>query len=323
MAQPFYHLRPNKYVDRCLFVAMLERLNTEIPLNEHRYVGFGSYMFDDFKRIHDRLNLTSMISLEADPKIKVRADYNTPYKCIQVLNQTSTDFISGGEWDGEKTIIWLDYTSPELGEQFNDVAALSNLLNPHDIVRITLNANPSSLGKCDPSIMDLQQFRLEKLQSLIGEYIPVDTKKDEMTAKKYPMLLLRCMHKMLCGLFKVTKYDKRFVLPLFATVYQDGQTMLTLSFVVLDNDAECENIQKAFKDMPFVNMEWEIPSKITIPELTIKEILEMNKLLPSEKAQGQLMENYGFIFDGDDVEEKIKSYISFYKYYPAFQSINF
>ena len=66
MSQPFYHLRPNKYVDRCLFVAALERINTIIKLKSHRYIGFGSYLFDDFKLLHDRLDISSMISLEAD-----------------------------------------------------------------------------------------------------------------------------------------------------------------------------------------------------------------------------------------------------------------
>ena len=69
MAQPFYHLRPNKYVDRCLFVAALDRLNTKIQLKEYRYIGFGSFMFEDFKLLHDRLNINSRISLEADPTV--------------------------------------------------------------------------------------------------------------------------------------------------------------------------------------------------------------------------------------------------------------
>ena len=47
MSQPFYHLRPNKYVDRYLFVAVLDRINTKIQLKDHRYIGFGSFMFDD------------------------------------------------------------------------------------------------------------------------------------------------------------------------------------------------------------------------------------------------------------------------------------
>lgn len=322
MSQPFYHLRPNKYVDRCLFVAALDRLNTKIQLKDYRYIGFGSFMFDDFKLLHDRLNIRSMISLEADPTVNERAEYNIPYNCIKIINQTSTNFISGGDWNGEKTIIWLDYTSPaELAQQFNDVAALSNLLNAYDIVRITLNANVTSLGKCDSS-QDLQEFRLNRLIERIGEHVPTDICKDELTTVNYPILLLRCIHKMLGGLFKESKYDKRFVLPLFSTVYQDGQTMLTFTFMVLDDHKIESDIRNSFEDLSFVNFEWDKPSKITIPELTVKEILEMNKLLPSENAQEQLKSEFGFIFSGEDGDEKIKSYTDFYKFYPSYHSIN-
>ena len=323
MAQPFYHLRPNKYVDRCLFVAALDRLNTKIQLKEYRYIGFGSFMFDDFKLLHDRLNINSMISLEADPTVRERAEYNMPYNCIRIVNQTSTNFISVGEWNGEKSIIWLDYTSPaELAQQFNDVAALSNLLNTNDIVRITLNANVASLGKCD-AYQDLQAFRLNVLQERIGEHIPADVHKEELTTANYPILLLRCIHKMLGSLFKENKFDKRFVLPLFSTIYQDGQTMLTFTFIVLDNHDKETEIRNSFDDnISFVNFEWDKPSKIKIPELTVKEILEMNKLLPSENAQEQLEKKFSFVFSGDDGNEKIKSYANFYKFYPSYHSIN-
>ena len=87
MSQPFYHLRPNKYVDRCLFVNVLERLNSQVKLQKHRYIGFGSYLFDDFKLLHDRLNIGTMISLESDSTIFNRAKFNAPYKCISVINQ--------------------------------------------------------------------------------------------------------------------------------------------------------------------------------------------------------------------------------------------
>lgn len=305
MSQPFYHLRPNKYVDRCLFVAALERLNTKILMKDYRYIGFGSFLFDDFKLLHDRLNINSMISLESDPKIAQRAEYNMPYHCIQIVNQTSTDYISGGEWNGGKSIIWLDYTSPsELAQQFNDIAALSNMLNSHDIVRVTLNANVASLGKTSET-QDLQEYRLGELHQRIGEYIPVDTCKDALTTANYPILLLQCLHKMMGSLFKETKFDRRFVLPLFSTVYQDGQTMLTFTFIVLDNHDEEFGIRSIFDDISFVNFEWDIPSKITIPELTVKEKIAMNKLLPNENAQEQLKKEFGFVFSGSDSDEKM------------------
>ena len=113
MSQPFYHLRPNKYVDRHLFLNALERLAPYLGIKDYRYVGFGSYLFDDFKLIHNKLNISTMISLECDLCEYKRAEYNVPFNCIRIINQTSTDFLSSNEWDDQNNIVWLDYTSPK------------------------------------------------------------------------------------------------------------------------------------------------------------------------------------------------------------------
>lgn len=52
-----------------------------------------------------------------------------------------------------------------------------------------------------------------------------------------------------------------------------------------------------------------------------KEMIEINKLLPGKDVEEQLLREFNFVFD--DKAEEASSYISFYKYYPSFQSINF
>ena len=127
---------------------------------------------------------------------------------------------------------------------------------------------------------------------------------------------------MLSKYFTETKYDKRFVLPLFSTIYQDSQhLMLTFTCVVLDDHDEEEKIRNTFEDIPYVNFEWDKPSLIKIPELTVKEMIEINKLLPNKNIEEQLLQNFNFVFGGRS--EEVASYISFYKYYPSFHSINF
>jgi len=325
MSQPFYHIRPNKHIDRYLFISCLNRLNSIVNIRKHRYIGFGSYYFDDFKQIHDELNITSMISLESDQTIFKRASFNVPYKCIKVVNQTSTDYISGSKWGKKKNIIWLDYNSPsDIATQFSDVAALTNIMNNNDVFRVTFNANVASLGSTEGSKEDpnkLKQFRLENLKTRIGEHFPTDITANDFTSKKYPLVILRCFKKMIEKLFVETKYDPRFLLPLFSTVYKDGQTMVTFTGIVLENHNDEKRIKKEFKDLNFVNFAWDKPSIINIPELTTKEILKINQLLPSKKAKKQLIEKFNFIFD--DAESEIDSYISFYKYYPSFQMVNF
>lgn len=305
-------------MDRCLFVTALERLNSQIKLQDHRYIGFGSYLFDDFKLMHDRLNINTMISLESRSEIYDRARYNAPYNCIEIINQTSTDFVSGERLTEENNIIWFDYVSPKsLGQQFNDIAALTNMIAPHDILKVTFNANANTLGKLEDGL----DSRFDKLKNRIGKYLPSDSGSQDCTKENYPILLLKSLHVMLSSLFRETKYDKRFIVPLFSTIYQDSEhLMLTFTSIILDDHDEELKIKEAFGDIPYVNFEWDKPSLIRIPELTIKEMIEINKLLPSEDAEEQLEQNFGFVFEGK--KEEIASYISFYKYYPSFQSIN-
>lgn len=320
MSQPFFHLRPNKYIDRNLFINCLSRIGSIINIKSHRYIGFGSYTFDDFKQVHEVLNISSMISLEADPYVFQRACFNAPYKCIKVVNQTSTDYISGGDWGKKRSIVWFDYTSPsEIAQQFNDIAALSNILERHDIFRVTFNANVASLGKSENEGTPLSEYRLTVLKERIGEYVPVDVSPNSITTVKYPIVILRCLKKLLEGAFVETPFDKRFVLPLFSTVYKDGQTMVTFTGIVLDNHQQEIELKKEFKDLEYVNFKWDQPSIINIPDMTTKEIIDIRKLLPCKNAKKQLSKKFSFVFD--NIENGIDSYIAFYKYYPNFQSI--
>lgn len=152
--QPFYHLRPNKSIDRSLFIQTLIGLSRVLPISSYKYTGFGSYSFDDFKLLHDLLNIHNLISLEKEEDSYKRAEFNLPYGCINLKFSTSTDYISGLDiGDKEHNIFWLDFVSPsELGRQLADYMTLLGKLNPNDIVRITLNANPSSLGSDSPQI---------------------------------------------------------------------------------------------------------------------------------------------------------------------------
>ena len=102
-----------------------------------------------------------------------------------------------------------------------------------------------------------------------------------LTTKSYSVLA--------CNSFIETKMDKRFFVPLFSTVYQDGEhRMLTFTGIVLDNHDEHTRIETLMQDVEFVNMKWDEPSYIKIPELTVKEMLTINRMLPGEEAKEQI-----------------------------------
>lgn len=323
--QPFYHLRPNKKIDRSLFIQTLLGLNRLFPMEEYCYTGFGSYLFDDFKILHEILNICNMVSLEREIHEYNRAKFNLPYSCIEIKNIDSTGYISSLNLiDDSHNIFWLDYVKPdELGVQLADYVTLLNLLNPNDIVRITLNANPGGLGKTNEPDK-LQSKRLEVLKSRIpDEYFPSSISPDDMTSQNYPLTLLKILKKAtMQSLTDDPPFSPNFMLPLFSNVYADGQQMLTFTGVVLDSHKNKADIIDVLKKYPHNTFSWDTLNRIEIPALSTREITEINKLLPSSEVRQQLLDNFNFIFPEKN-KQAVESYISYYKYYPNFHQVIF
>lgn len=322
--QPFYHLRPNKNIDRNLFIQTLIGLSRVCQISSYQYTGFGSYLFDDFKLLHDTLNISRMVSLEKEPREYSRAMFNLPYNCIDIKNVTSTEHLSElVVEDDDHNIFWLDYVKPdELGAQLADYSTLLDLLNPYDIVRITLNANPSSLGKAE-NPDDLQAIRLKRIRERVPEcYFPSDAVPENMTREQYPLLLLRILKTAtMLSLDDNPPYSPNFLLPLFATVYADGQQMLTFTGIVLNSHDHEKQIKEALKAYPHNTFAWDKPCKIEIPPLSVREITEINKSLPDHEGRQQILDQFSFVFSSTGQE--VDSYISYYKYYPNFHLVSF
>jgi hypothetical protein len=323
--QPFYHLRPNKNIDRHLFLQTLIGLSRQLPISDYSYTGFGSYLFDDFKLLHEILGISKMISLEQDPYVFKRAKFNLPYNCIEVKNISSTDYISDLSCnENDHNIFWLDFVAPsKLGEQLADYSSLLTQLNPYDIIRITLNANPNSLGGSNDK-EHLHAIRFQTLKTRVQSTdFPSALTQDDVTTKRYPLALLQILKLITTNLLRdMSPYSPNFMFPLFSTIYADGQQMVTFTGIVLDNHKEEDSIKNVLNIYPHNTFTWDTPHHIEIPSLTVRELMEINKLLPSPNAQQQLMEDFPFIFPAED-PQSIDNYIQYYKYYPNYHQVNF
>lgn len=323
--QPFYHLRPNKSIDRSLFVQTLLGLNKVLPIQEYTYTGFGSYLFDDFRALHDTLDIRKMISLESDRRIFMRAEYNVPYNCIKIENESSTDYLNRFvEETNEHNIFWLDFVSPsELGQQIADYSTLINLLHGDDIVKITLNANPDSLGKTSDQ-NELLAVRLKKLKERVpDEYLPVDISEKDITKPCYPLTLLKILKNITLDILKdIPQISPYYMLPLSSSIYADGQQMLTFTGIIMDSHDRELAVREALKNMSHITFSWDKPCNIEIPALTIREITEINKLLPSKEAKQQLINNFPFIFSQSD-QKIAETYIEYYRFYPNYHQVSF
>ena len=106
-----YRLRPNKAVDRELFLALLGRLAAALRIESYQYVGLGGPFLDDFRLIHGRLGIQEMVCVESEEDVHQRQLFNRPVDCITCVHDTLENFIDSTDFE-QPVLIWFDYTEP-------------------------------------------------------------------------------------------------------------------------------------------------------------------------------------------------------------------
>lgn len=322
-----YHLRQNKAIERNLFIESLRRLNNYTNISEYVYIGFGGPFLEDFKQIHNLLKVTKMISIEGDKNVHCRQQFNKPLSCINLGDtpEMSGDFINRYNFD-DKTIIWLDYATPsDLNAQLNEIVNLVTKLKPKDIFKITLNANPEALGK-NPSERDPRAYRFQKINDILTQdFLPPNAVVEDVGFKKYPMLLVNAMRRAIGHGLK-GRNDIR-IHPLTSFVYKDGQQMVTLTAIVLENTdtEEAKFIDNSrIKNWPFYDGKWSNPKNINVPAMSLKERIHIESLLPEASVEN-IHETLGFYIGStpSGANSNLSNFIEYYKVVPWYSKILF
>jgi hypothetical protein len=111
-----YHLRPNKHVERLLFVELLEHFDRWRRVSDAAYVSLGGRLLEDQKLIHDRFGTTHLMSLESDEITYKRQVFNVPLGLISCAHRSTGQFVEEFDvitaaWGEVNRIIWFDYAS--------------------------------------------------------------------------------------------------------------------------------------------------------------------------------------------------------------------
>lgn len=319
-----YQLRPNKAIDRNLFIELLNKLNRVVNISDYTYFGFGGPFLEDFKAMHAHLRIGKMVSIEADKDVFQRQQFNSPIGCIGFLHQTSGEFLESESFD-EPSIVWLDYTEPsQIGNQLKEINYLVTKLSSGDILKVTVNCNPSALGTNPRGAQkDLQEFRLEVLESRLNEYFPSDTKPEMLVPNKFGRVMFKAIELAIKRGMDGKRKDYFQLLSSFT--YKDGQQMLTLTGIILDDNTE--KVEEFFKNTrlrnwPSILLDWVEPKRINVPELSAKERIYIDNMLPN-KTTDEIKSELGFSIDGNETDMKalIESYKNYYRQYPLFSRV--
>lgn len=322
-----YHLRQHKAVERNLFIELLRKLNNYINISDYVYIGFGGPFLEDFKQLHTALKINKMISLEMETNVHIRQKFNMPNSCVDIGDEpvSSSEFITRYDFENP-SLIWLDYAIPsDLNKQLNEIADMISKLKPKDIFKITLNANPDSLGR-DYKSPDPKPFRLAKLKSRLTEdYCPVNLEVDDVSFKKYPAVLLKAIQRAINVGLSGRKDIQ--IQPLATFIYKDGQQMLTFTGIVLANQEEDKKIffeKSRIEAWPFFDGSWETLRNISVPTMSLRERMFIEERLPFGTEQ-HIKDQLGFYLGEDEEEasENLKNFIEYYKVVPWYSKVLF
>lgn len=305
-----YRLRPNKAVDRELFLALLGRLASTLKLESHRYIGLGGPFLEDFRLIHARLGITDLKCIESEEGVHHRQMFNRPVSCIECIHDTLEDYLDSTEFE-KPVIIWFDYTEPKsITEQVERFSRTILSVPTNSILRITVNANPGSLGQPNDLKVDVREWRLERFRERMSDLFPSGLKAEDMQFRRYGRSILLALY-LAVEKEEMNSHNRKVVWAL-ATHYADGQPMATATLIICD--PEDSRIEKLVKEWEFFSTPSD-PRLLDMPALSSLERLTMES---NQDARSAL----GFELPKSEMgEDPFEAFESYYRVFPHFARV--
>lgn len=328
---PAYHLRPNKAVDRLLFLDLIRATDLYCPLVKHTYVGFAGPFLEDFRLFSQAFPAMKMISIEHDEETYKRQLFHKCSRHLDLRHCTFQEFLST-DYPTCSTITWADYTDMNR-ECLSEISDIARKAVPLSVLRVTVRTETPvyrELGLGYRRPLRLPTNKEEAFESLCQEYVKSIQFEDvaydpswftweKFSERNYPSLVMEILKTVIssaCSLPKV-------FLPLHAVYYSDGTIMLSVTGVFCQSK-ESDAVKKHFVQEGILTPEGTvIVQDIDVPVLTTKERLHLEPLLPSKNENGvSCKKRLGYLVEGDGSDEtsahRMRQYERYYRFYPYF-----
>lgn len=333
-----YQLRPNKAVDRELFLSLLTRLAPHLGLEKYHYVGLGGPFLDDFRLLHSRIGIGRkrggrtvgrLTCVESKPEVHKRQRFNRPVASIKCVHSTIEKFLDATPIT-KPAIIWFDYTRTT-ASHVHRFAATVGTVPIGSILRVTLNASPGDGQDEEPSGTDLSvqvdgdvsadraqkptktEWRLQRFKERMGALVPSGLTAESLTIEKYGPTLLNVLK--LAVEKQALSFTDRRVMWALATHYADDQPMVTAALIVCDlGDTDAEKLIKGweFYSTP------DAPHRIELPALSSLERLTMEY---NSNAKRKLGFDLAKVTESKLGVDPIDVFKQFYRLYPHFSRV--
>lgn len=306
MRHPPYHIRPNKAIDRFLFIEALRRTERIVDLSAYTYYGFGGPYLEEFRVLYEFFPELRMVSLEKDGETLKRQRFHRPARTVALTRTVFRDYmLRKGALNG-RSIVWLDYTDLKL-QAFDDFQNVLGRVQSESVVKVTLRAQPRDYLKPEKQ----EGVRLEFGQFMVDSAATIPRSLGAFSGFIQGMLQVAAQKSLPASGGTVFQ-------PLTSSYYSDGVGMYGLTGVVCSKDKQVE-VRRAFRGWQFSRLNWGAPRCIDVPFLSTRERLHLQEHLPSKgsavrKLQGAL--GYLIDFDRKTSAVKLRNYAEFHRYYP-------
>jgi hypothetical protein len=304
-----YSLRPSKTIQRILIFESIRKLQETLVLEDMIYVGFGSIWFTDFQMAHKSLNIKHMISIESNEIGYKRANFNKPYRTVEVIQGTSAEtlprLLQRADIATRPWLVWLDYDGVLEEGPVDDIRLIIENAPSNSILLVTFNGIPSRYGKAPD--------RPTRIKELLGSVVPDKLGKKDCDDDTMQRTLLQHTGDFMLSIAADSSRPGGFQ-KAFGICYKDGAPMITIGGILPAKDAVAD-VQAVIASEDWFGL---VPDPIVAPLLTHKEANLLQSKLPSElPLDRRLIQRLGF-----DLEDtQIKIFEKYYKYYPTFAQV--
>lgn len=321
-----YQLRPNKFIDRQLFIELLGRLIVPRGPEKYIYVSMGGRHLIDHHAVYNQLSIAAQYSFDCDANEVKRQLLNRPTGktvCAELHSADlprNLDAIFAHFPSKRNLIVWLDYTGAERRTQFQEALQTLVRLKDGDVFRITLNA---SAGLCDgdewkkAGAANPGEFRATRLREQIQEYMPAAITSISDTA--IASTLARCLE--LLTRAAEAQQPNLCITPVLLTSYRDGQRMLTATCSISERDSKNCFPSRAFFRWKYSCEGWNDIREIYAPVLSTKERNRLDARLHSGTTKMLAALKFYPNKNHEKSLEALRSYREFHRFYPVFRSV--
>lgn len=319
-----YHLRPNKIVDRSLFVESIKRVRACLGENSAAtYYGMGGPFLEDFKVMHGHFPEMNLYSIEMNRDTHRRQKFHAFKSGISFYLGSFHDWLTE-EFEPEKgDIIWADYTSALTPDILSDFGEICLNAAENTVIKITVNM---SLVRANSG-----HSRRVPYADTFGDYaVPIRPRGEQAVQNEYPesdldakdsyAVILLAMFKRAANRFLRPGSGGLVFVPVQCVRYADSAPMFCITGVVC-SDRSAKLVRREFSKWEFGLGKQDEVLNVAVPELSLKEKLVIESLIPPKsKWVTEIRNCLGYSLDRDAVKARkvLWDYCRFARYQANF-----